>query len=49
MDRAQEEEWPGCIFGLTSFPISSPQFSPSCVKMETMTSAVVRKGFEIYR
>ena len=49
VDRAQEEEWPGCIFGLTSFPISSPQFSPSCVKMETMTSAVVRKGFEIYR
>lgn len=49
VDRAQEEEWPGCVFGLTSVPISGPPFSPSCVKMETMMSAVVGKGFEIYR
>jgi len=49
VDHAQEEKWPGCVFGLTSFPTSSPQFSPSCVKMETTTPAVIGKGFEIYR
>lgn len=49
VDRAQAEEWPGCVFGLTFSLIASPQLSPSGVKMERMMSAVVGKGFEIYR